>query len=285
MTARFTLSAFGDEIDADVDEQLRVLNELDIGYLELRSVWGTNVLDLSDEQVNRLAERCEAHSVRVSCIGSPIGKSQIGDPLEKVVVDLRRILDIAEMVSTDRVRVFSFYPEVEGQQAGLVGESISRLSVMAEVAGERNVMLMLENEGGLVGDTPERCHAIVDGVGSPNLRYVWDTGNYPQMGFERSVEIGWSLLAEYTVCVQVKDCRISDGTITVAGEGDGQVRGVAGQSEGRWVCGILGVGTSSVGSGSAWRIQRWRGDEDGGRGVAPADGRSGVRGGMCLARV
>ncbi len=224
MTARFMLSAFGDEIDADVDEQLRVLDELDIGYLELRSAWGTNVLELSDEQVNRLVERCEAHSVRVSCIGSPIGKSQIGDPLEKVVADLKRILNIAEMVGTDRVRVFSFYPEVEGQQADLVDESISRLSVMAKVAGERNVMLMLENEGGLVGDIPERCHAIVEGVGSPYLRYVWDTGNYPQMGFGRSVKIGWPLLAEYTVCVQVKDCRISDGMITVAGEGDGQVR-------------------------------------------------------------
>ena len=37
MTARFTLSAFGDEIADDVDEQLRVLDELDIGFLELRS--------------------------------------------------------------------------------------------------------------------------------------------------------------------------------------------------------------------------------------------------------
>ena len=44
------------------------------------------------------------------------------------------------------------------------------------------------------------------------------------MGFERSVDVGWPLLAEYTECVQVKDAKISNGTITVAGEGDGQVR-------------------------------------------------------------
>ena len=85
-------------------------------------------------------------------------------------------------------------------------------------------LLLLENEGGLVGDTPERCRALVEGVDSPHLRYVWDTGNYPQMGFARSVDIGWPLLSEYTECVQVKDCRVADGTITVAGEGDGQVR-------------------------------------------------------------
>ena len=39
MTARFTLSAFGDEIAEDVDEQLAVLNDLGIRYLELRSAW------------------------------------------------------------------------------------------------------------------------------------------------------------------------------------------------------------------------------------------------------
>ena len=224
MTAQFTLSAFGDEIADDVDEQLRVFHDLDIGYLELRSAWGTNVLELTDEQVGRLIERCEAYSIRVSCIGSPIGKSPIDVPIEKVVDDLERITDIAKMVGTDRVRVFSFYPESDGLQAERVDESISRLSVMSEIAAESGIVLLLENEGGLVGDTPEQCRALVEGVNSPHLRYVWDTGNYPQMGFARSVDIGWPLLAEYTECVQVKDCRITDGTITVAGEGDGQVR-------------------------------------------------------------
>ncbi|MCY4473881.1 MAG: TIM barrel protein [Chloroflexi bacterium] len=224
MTAQFTLSAFGDEIDADVDEQLRVLNELEIGYLELRSAWGTNVLEMSDDEVVRLLDRCESHSIRVSCIGSPVGKSQISRPIGEVVSDLERIIDIAKMLGTDRVRVFSFYPDDEGQQAECVDESVSRLRAMAHVAGQRGVVLWMENEGGLVGDTPERCRAIVEGVDSPNLRYVWDTGNYPQAGIERSVDRGWQLLAEFTECVQVKDFLISDGTITVAGKGDGQVR-------------------------------------------------------------
>ncbi len=224
MTARFTLSAFGDEIDDDIATQLKVLNDLDIGFLELRSAWGTNVLALSDAQVSRLNELCKAHSVQVSCIGSPIGKSPIDEPIEKVEDDLNRIIDIAKMVGTAKVRVFSFYPEVDGTQAQRVEQSISRLRVLAEVASKRGAILLLENEGGLVGDVPQRCAALVEGVASPNLRYVWDTGNYPQMGFANSVDIGWPLLADFTDCVQVKDCRISDGTITVAGEGDGQVR-------------------------------------------------------------
>ncbi len=223
MTAEFTLSAFGDEIADDVDEQLEVLNELGIRYLELRRAWGTNVLELGDGQVSRLIDRCEAHSVRVSCIGSPVGKSPIGQPIGEVVDDLERILDIAKLLGTDRIRVFSFYPEADGQQAACVEESIARLEVMARAAGERDAVLLLENEGGLVGDVPERCRAIVEGVDSPSLRFVWDTGNFPHSGVERAVERGWPLLAEYTEYVQVKDALISDQTITVAGEGDGQV--------------------------------------------------------------
>ena len=36
----FVLSAFGDEIDDDVDTQLDLLAKLDIRYLEMRTAWG-----------------------------------------------------------------------------------------------------------------------------------------------------------------------------------------------------------------------------------------------------
>ena len=74
-----------------------------------------------------------------------------------------------------------------------------------------------------MGDTPERCRAILKGVDSTSLRFVWDTGNFPSAGVAQATERGWPLLSEYLVWVQVKDTRMSDGTITVAGGGDGQV--------------------------------------------------------------
>ncbi len=106
MTSRFILSAFGDEISEDVDQQLTVLNQLGIGYLELRSAWGTNVLELDDNQIALLKDRSEAHSTRISCIGSPIGKSPIDQLIDQVVEDLNRILDVAALatVSSGRSR-------------------------------------------------------------------------------------------------------------------------------------------------------------------------------------
>ena len=43
-TASFVISAFGDEIAPDLETQLQTLNELRIPCLELRAVWGQNVL-------------------------------------------------------------------------------------------------------------------------------------------------------------------------------------------------------------------------------------------------
>ena len=45
------LSGFADEISPVLDEQLRVLEEEGIRHLELRGVWGKNVVALDDGEV------------------------------------------------------------------------------------------------------------------------------------------------------------------------------------------------------------------------------------------
>ena len=75
--AQFTLSAFGDEIAVNLFDQLRVLKELNIGYLELRGVWDKNVLELDDEEARKVRALCDKHGIKVSAIGSPILPSPI----------------------------------------------------------------------------------------------------------------------------------------------------------------------------------------------------------------
>ena len=224
--AAFTLSAFGDEIDADLDSQLRLLNELRIGFLELRAAWGTNVLKMDDSVVASVARACRLYGVRVSCIGSPIGKTPITDPMEQTLTDLDRIFQVAEAVGTNRVRLFSFYPPEEGGRRDpdrYLDEAVHRLSRMARAAEQRKMLLLLENERDIVGDTPARCAAILKAVNSPALRFVWDTGNFVHVGVARPTETGWSALGPFTDHVQVKDTRLSDLVIVPAGQGDAQV--------------------------------------------------------------
>ena len=141
---------------------------------------------------------CENYKIRVSCIGSPVGKSDIQEDISKTLSDLTRILEIAGSLETQSVRIFSFYPPEDGQQEEYVKTSVTRLGAMAELADKSGKILLLENESGLVGDTPERCRDLVQGVSSSSLKFVWDTGNFPHAGVERPVERGWDLLSEYT---------------------------------------------------------------------------------------
>jgi sugar phosphate isomerase/epimerase len=224
-SATFTLSAFGDEIADDLHEQLQCLRELRIGYLDLRGVWGKNVLHLDDE-VTRVRQICAEQGIAVSCIGSPVGKSPIVDPIEREVSNLTRIFKIAEAVGTRRVRVFSFYPPDTRSNAHYdqyVEEATSRLARLTDLAQQEGFILLLENEKEIVGDTLERCHAILSAIDSTHLRFLWDPANFVQVGVARPTQQGWPLLGAYVGYVHVKDAVLADGSVRAAGEGDGQV--------------------------------------------------------------
>ena len=251
----FVLSAFGDEIDDDIDTQLDVLGELDIRYLEMRTAWGKKAADLNDREIERLAMACRRRSMRVSCIGSRIGKSPITEPFEATLAELGRILDLAERLDTKLVRIFSFRPPA-GREAEHVDESLSRLKALAEVAAARGVVLVMENETGMVGDIPERCRTLLQGVDSPSLRFVWDIGNFPHCGVDRAVDRGWPLLGRYVAHVQVKDTRLADRAMTVAGAGDGQALRLLGKLRDAGYRGFLALEPHLGGSNVAEGMQR-----------------------------
>src|SRR5260370_42381117 len=72
--AMFRISAFADEIDPDPQKQIDVLRQCGIRHLELRSILKTNVLDLTELQVQELKSLLDRHGFKLSAIGSPIGK-------------------------------------------------------------------------------------------------------------------------------------------------------------------------------------------------------------------
>jgi sugar phosphate isomerase/epimerase len=226
MDALFRLSAFGDEIADDLEEQLRVLRDLRIAYLELRRAWGKNVLHLTDQEAQEARRLCDRYGIAVSAIGSPVGKSPLANPLDEELGNLQRIFQIARMFDVDRVRVFSFYPPESDEPAGsdrYVAEATARLQRMAQLAADAGIVLLLENERGIVGDTIARCRALLSGVDSPHLRFVWDPSNFVSVQEARSVERGWQDLGSYVAHVHVKDGVLEGGGVRVAGEGDGQI--------------------------------------------------------------
>ncbi len=224
--ATFKISAFGDEIAPDLDEQLSALRKMDVGYLDLRGAWGTNVLHMSDEDLARVVKTCADHGVQVACIGSPIGKSPIMEPIDLEMKNLQRIFKVGESVGCRRIRMFSFYPPDTSTNVGYdeyVDLSIERLGKLTEMASQEGFILLLENEKGIVTDTLDRCESVVKAIEDPHLRFLWDSANFVQVGEEKVVERGWPKLGDTIGYVHIKDAVLSDGHVVPAGEGDGQL--------------------------------------------------------------
>ena len=66
----WTLSGFADEIDSDFTTQCKVASELGLEFLEIRSAWGVNILDLDDSQLETIRQILAEHGLRVSSVGS-----------------------------------------------------------------------------------------------------------------------------------------------------------------------------------------------------------------------
>ena len=128
---------------------------------------------------------------------------------------------LAKLFDARYIRIFSFFIR-HGSNPDDHKTRCCAGCALAEVAEAANVILLHENEKDIYGDVPARCHDIVTSVDSPNLRLAWDPANFVQVGVRPFTE-GYSLLRPYVVYVQVKDALLADGSVVVAGAGDGQV--------------------------------------------------------------
>ncbi|WP_025158628.1 sugar phosphate isomerase/epimerase family protein [Leifsonia aquatica] len=222
-TVDWTLSGFGDEIDQDPVVQVAVLQALGAEHLEVRSAWGVNVVDLSDEQLDRLAGILTERGMGVSAVASPIGKVDVTLPVAHEVERLRRVIAVADRLGSRYIRVFSFYRAAGVPVESIRDEVLVRMRALAETAEAAGVVLLHENEKDIYGDIHARCLDIVESVASPALRLAWDSANFVQVGVGRPFDDGYAALRPHLEYLQVKDALRATGAVVPAGEGDGQV--------------------------------------------------------------
>ena len=219
----WTLSGFVDEISADPTEQCRVTRGLGLRYAEIRSAWGVNILDLRPDQLATLQRTLEEHELAVSSIGSPIGKIFIDEDFEPHLERMRHAASVAGAFGAPYVRIFSFFIRDGDDPDQHRDQVLRRMRALAEVAEEADLILLHENEKDIYGDIPRRCLDIVTSVDSPHLKLAWDPANFVQVGLRRPFTEGYADLRPHVAYMQIKDAVAADGSVVVAGQGDGQV--------------------------------------------------------------
>ncbi len=220
--AEWMLSGFGDEIDPDFEIQLAVLQALGAGHIEVRSAWGTNVVDVDSDQLGAIRAALLRRGMRVSAIASPIGKVDIALPIEDEAARLRRVIDVAHALDSRYIRIFSFFRGEGVDVASTRDRVLTALREFATMAEKAGVILLHENEKEIYGDAPARVLDIIESVGSDALRVAWDSANFVQVGV-RPFTDGYAMLRPHLEYLQVKDAVLATGEVVPAGEGDGEL--------------------------------------------------------------
>ncbi len=224
MNVNVTISGFADEISPALDKQLETLNELGIEYMEIRAVDGKGLVQYSLDEVKAIKAKLDAHGIKVSSIGSPIGKIAITDPFEEHFELYKHTVEIAHIMETPYIRMFSFFIPQDQDPAQYTDEVMKRLQMFADYAKENNVILLHENEKGIYGDNAPRCKEIQERFYSDSFKAVFDFANFVQV--HQETLSAYELMKPYIAYIHIKDALWETGKVVPGGEGDGNMEAI-----------------------------------------------------------
>ncbi len=228
--ANLIMSAFADEYCDSFLGQVKAMKDFGIGYIEVRFVDKKNISTLTDEELGNAKAILDEHGIKISSIGSPLGKINLNDDFDEHLALTRRVCEIAKRLETSLVRVFSFYLPKGKTREECRSAVIERLEKMIAVAEEYGITLCHENEAKIYGESPEMCLDILSHFGG-RLKAVFDMGNFVLDNYKPYPD-AYEKLLPYIEYFHIKDSLYA-GAIVPAGKGEAQIKEVLDDYRGR----------------------------------------------------
>ena len=229
------LSVITDEISQNLGHALKVMAEYGCQDAELRNIYDKYIVDAEEELLARTEADLKQYGMRVPCIDTPLfkcdleGGSDASGPthgaadrtFDDQMMLLQRSIDLCKRFDAPYIRIFSFWrkgpltPEIEDR----IADALVR---PCEIAARAGVTLLLENEHACYLGTGKETARVIEKVGSPALKMVWDPGNAFMAG-EQPFPSGYEAAKPHIVHIHLKDARADEtGKLewTVVGGGE-----------------------------------------------------------------
>ncbi len=225
------IAAITDEFSSSLAEAIPVMKEIGMRAAELRTVDGTNILDMTDDQLGRAKDVLDEARLPVISIASPILKCILANAPEidsryqhdvfassHTAADQQRLLmraiEIAKFFGCRIIRVFSYWRTVKPEFC--VDAIVAALASMADVAAREELVIGLENEHACNVGTAAETVRILNALPQRNIGLVWDPANALVAG-EKPFPDGYALLPKQRIVhVHAKDCHMQ-GDVPVWG--------------------------------------------------------------------
>jgi sugar phosphate isomerase/epimerase len=179
-----------------------------MAWIELRSIWDKNLLKMDSHEIAEARRILKKNNLQVTDIASPLfkvdwpeaPKSKFSPKRDQFNADftfdqqsevLDRSIELAKIFETDRVRCFDFWRlENQTPYRAAINE---KLRDAADKAGNKGVILVLENESACNTATGAEAARVLDAVRSRYFMLNWDPGNAAAHG-ENPYPDGYKLL-------------------------------------------------------------------------------------------
>jgi sugar phosphate isomerase/epimerase len=207
----FRVSVINDEITPDFDHACSVAaNDFGMNWIEIRSMWGKNATDLSDDQIADAKKILTKYNLRVTDIASPLFKTDwpgapksaygkkgdtfgMADATFKQQNEiLEKCIALAKQLGTNKVRCFDFWrlDDVTPYRAAID----DKLREAAEKCAREDVLLVLENEFECNTATGREAARLLSAIKTPHLALNWDPANAVMRGELDAFPAAWDLL-------------------------------------------------------------------------------------------
>lgn len=255
--SRFRIAAITDEFSPELETALGSMAEIGMTGAELRMVFGKNIIDLTNEELDRAIGLVRGRGMEIISIASPLLKCTLPDSPD---VDARfhqdmfaskhtfadqprltaRAFEIAKRTGARIIRVFSYWRTVRPEEC--FDRVVNALRGLAAQAADHDLIIGLENEHACHIATGTETARLLAALDHPNLKIVWDPANALVAG-ESPFPGGYSKVPSARIAhVHSKDCRIGPdhrSTWVELGTGDvdwvGQIGALAHDGYAGWI--------------------------------------------------
>lgn len=221
----FRTAAITDEFSPDIAVAVRSMAEVGMTGAELRMIFGKNIMDLTDDELDRAIAIVRGAGHEIISIASPLLKCTLPDAPEvdpRFQQDMfaakhtikdqprlaRRAFEIAERTGARIIRVFSYWRTVRPQAC--FDRVVDALGKLADQAAPHGITIGLENEHACNIATAAETARVLAAVSQPNLQVVWDPCNALVAG-ESPFPEGYRMLPVSRIAhVHAKDCFVTD---------------------------------------------------------------------------